>query len=435
MTEELIDLTEFEPSTVAALGEGTLKNAGRDLAYTIGFIYQNRTPTADLEGVFEINDQLESRSREGSPISNAILYHTFIEKSSGHTPASAALLATRYFDSVLRVSGSGRWLENISKGFIASGVTQDFQVDAICGLLSRVSALKQQDPDNWMLEFSKNTNRDHLMIMLVLAHSAVKEGVVPKGKTQEDLLKSLDEAFIRFNQPGGFATLNRLAHRFLTHEAMSDTISAAELSASGREKRLTTIVNPLFMLYVNSAHKVQLFDTTAREILNDLTRLLRSSFQKPQDVYLFNHEYSRQLVLRTLMATPDVWHEQLKRKPGKGSNATAHVSRIEDRLAGLLLELDSLHYESEVPLQKMVSNRLFSVLMPWVAKMSDCDEKSKLRLLDSLSKNVDFEACFHASRGKTKALFTKHITESRRDLISILSRKERGRLIEDELGM
>lgn len=435
MTVELIDLTEFEPSTISAFGETTLKNADRDLAYTIGFIYQNKTPTADLEGVFEINDQLEARSREGHSLSNAVLYHQFIEKSSGHTPASAALIATRHFDSVLRVSESGRWLERISKGFMESGVTQDFQVDAICGLLSRVSLLSKQDPDHWMLEFGKNTNRDHLMIMLVLAHAAVKEGVVPEGKTQGDLLKSLDEAFTRFNQPGGFATLNRLSHRFLTHEAMSDTASTLELSSSERDKRLNTIVNPLFMLYANSAHKVQLFDTTAREMLNDLTRLLRSSFQKPQDVYLFNHEYSRQLVLRTLMASPEVWHEQLKRKPGKGSNATAHVSRIEDNLAGLLGELDSLYYEGEAPLQKMVSNRLFSVLVPWVAKMSDCDDKPKLRLVDQLATNVDFEACFEASKGKTKALFTKYIAESRRDLIGMLSRKERGRLIEDELGM
>lgn len=435
MTEELIDLNEFERETVEALGEATLKNAARDLAYTIGFIYQNKTPTADLEGVFEINDQLEARSREGNSLSNAALYHTFIEKSSAHTPASAALIATRYFDSILRISESGRWLESISKGFMETGVNQDYQVDSICGLLSRVNLLSKQDPEHLMLEFSKNSNRDHLMIMLVLAHSAVKDGVLPKDKTQEEALKFLSEVFSKLNQPGGYATLNRLSHRFLTHESMTDSVNVAELSAAEREKRLNTIVNPLFMLYVNAAHKVQLFDTTAKEIFNALTTLLRRSFSKPQDVYLFNHEYSRQLVLRTLMASPEVWHVQLKRKPGKGSSATAHVSKIEDTLSSLMAELDSLYYESEAPLQKMVSNRLFGVLMPWAAKISDCEDKPKLRLLELLAPNVDFEACFKASRGKTKELFTMYITESRRDLISILSRKERGRLIEDELGM
>lgn len=434
MTEELIDLSEFEPETVEALGAPTLEGAARDLAYTIGFIYQNKTPTADLEGVFEINDQFDARAREGKSWLNAALYYKFIEKSSAHTPASAALVATKHFGAVLRMSESGRWLEHISNGFMNTGVTEGFQVEAICGLLSKVNTLMRHEPDQWMLNFSTNNNRDHLMIMLVLAHTAVKNGVTLEARTKEDIHGFLDEVFCRLNQPGGFSTLNKLSHRFLTHESMSNGIDVKELSATEREKRLNTIVNPLFMIYANAAHKVQLFDTTAKQIFNELTTVLRPAPGKPQDVHLFNHEYARQLVMRTLMAPPEVWHEQLKRTTRKG-NATQHVVNIENNLRGLLMELDSLSYEGEASLQKKVYNRLFEVLVPWSAKIKECADKPKLRLIELLEENVDFEARFKESRGLAKGLCTKYITESRRDLLGLLSRKERGRLIEDELGM
>lgn len=431
-TREVIDLREFTPETISALNEATLRQAHPWVAYTLGFIYQNKSSTADLEGCMDVADRLSSGSPDIWEKGNRSLFCNFMRRASDHAPATCALFAANHLSTMMQLLPE-EWLESMAKGFMKNGVTVDYQVDAIGSLLKNVLKLQSIESDQRMFRFESTENRDNLLIMLVLAHSAVMQGVLPRENSPEETLRLLTEAFCKLNQPNGFETLNRLSHKFLTHETFH--YGARELTASERLRRLDDVVNPLFMLYVNNAHRAQLFGTKSKEILSGLTTLLRSTgYDKPRDVHLFNQEMSRQLVLRTLMASPETWRDQLKRTP-KGPSAMVAVIKLHDRLGTLMAEIDSLRYDDEEPLKKMVFKRLFETIIPWVAKQKDCGTKYSNNLIELLAPHVDFAEQYASSRGLTKNLLTTYITESRRDLIGLINRKDRGKLLEDELGM
>jgi hypothetical protein len=436
MTPEL-DLAEFTQETIDDLGIHKLQSAHPWIAYTLGFIYQNKSETADLEGVFEIEDRVRVGAEGALDRHNVDLFISFMLKASRRTPASAAMLASHHLASIMANSMADWWLENLSSGFMHTGVTERHQVEAICKLLAKVNWLMPIEPDNRMFDFRVTHNRDHFLIMLVLARNAVERGVLPLERNLAETLKFLDDIFCTLTQPGGFSTLNRLSHQFLTHQSMRQTSEQVVLTDEQRSFRLNEIVNPLFRLYVNTAHRVQHFETQSYEIFTSLSRMLRTvSAQKPHDVLLFNHEAVRQMALRTLMASEEVWKSQLKRRPGRGQlSADTLAKKIEHNLSVLMMDLDSLSYEGEKPLQKAVFNRLYDVIVPWVSKLKDTSDIRQKRLLDLLCPHVDFESKYTSSRGLTKGLLDKYIVEERRDLLGMMRRKDRGRLIEDELGL
>lgn len=431
-----VDLAEFTDQTIADLGENQLTAAHSWVAYTLGFAYQNQSETADLEGVVDVKDRLKLTDTGVPDRGNNHLFLSFMLKASKRMPATVAMLAAYHLPRMATLAPQ-RWLENLAIGFMKTGVTESYQVEAITSLFVSLRTKLKLDPDSQLFDYLTTGNRSQYMIMLALAHSAVKRGVLPSDKNQEETLGLLDEMFLKLNQPGGYQTLSNLSYRFLTHETTGSAGDIPELSEEARHSRLENIVNPLSMLYANSAHKVQLFNTQAWLILSELTSLLRNtSGDKPRDVYLFNDEYARQLALRTLMASPEVWREQLKR-PTKGLSAASTVSKITYNLQEFLMELDSLRFEAELPLQKKVFDRLFETLIPWVAKIKeqDCVLSQKMRLVDLLAPHVDLEAQYKAAKGLNKSLLKSYLAEHRRDLLGALSRKDRGRLIEDELGL
>lgn len=431
-----VDLTEFTEQTIADLGESQLTAAHSWVAYTLGFAYQNQSETADLEGVVDVKDRLKFSDTGVPDRGNNHLFLSFMLKASKRIPATVAMLAAYHLPRMATLAPH-RWLENLAMGFMKTGVTESYQVEAITNLFVSLGTKLKLDPDSQLFDYLTTDNRSQYMILLVLAHSAVKRGVLPPDKNQEEALGLLDDMFLKLNQPGGYQTLLRLSYRFLTHETTGSAGDIPELSEEARRSRLEDIVNPLSILYANSAHKVQLFNTQAWLILSELTSLLRNtSGDKPRDVNLFNDEYARQLALRTLMASPEVWREQLKR-PTKGLSAASTVSKITYNLQEFLMELDSLRFENELPLQKKVFDRLFEALIPWVAKIKekDCVLSQKMRLVDLLAPHVDLEAQYKAAKGLNKSLLKSYLAEHRRDLLGALSRKDRGRLIEDELGL
>lgn len=428
---EPVDLNEFTAETVAAMGEGALQAAHPWVAYALGFAYQNQSSTADLEGVMDVQDRLKHGDTGVALKDNNSLYLNFMRNGSQRLPATAAMLASYHLPTMSKLLPEC-WLHSLSRGFMKTGVTEGYQVEAIISLFSSLRTHLKVNPEGRLFAFDGTNNRNNHMILLVLAHSALKRGVVPRDQTQEEALDLLSDMFIKLNQPGGFYTLSRMSDQFLMHETDSDGLKKEALSEAERERRLKDVVNPLFLLYANSAHKIQLFDTQARHIFEELTKVLRKADGR-SDVYLHNAEYARQLALRTLMANPDVWREQLKR-PSRGLSSDANVAQIEVRLRNFLMELDSLRFESEAPLKEKVFTRLYDALIPWASKVK-CEDKYKLRLVDLLVPYLDLATCYKESRGNCKTLLKTYITEHRRDMISLISRKDRGKLIEDELGL
>jgi len=431
-----VDLAEFTEQTVADLGEHQLTAAHSWVAYTLGFAYQNQSETADLEGVADVMDRLKSTDTGVYDRGNNHLFLSFMLKASKKIPATAAMLAAYHLPKMATLAPQ-RWLENLANGFMKTGVTESYQVEAITSFFESLRTSLKLDPDSQLFDYLTTGNRNQYMILLALAHSAVKRGVLPPEKTQEETLGLLDDMFLKLNQPGGYQTLMNLSYRFLTHETTGSAGDIPELSEDARRSRLEDIVNPLSILYANSAHKIQLFNTKAWLILGELTSLLRNTRgNKPRDVYLFNDEYARQLALRTLMASPEVWREQLKR-PTKGLSAASTVSKITSNLQAFLMELDSLRFENELPLQEKVFDRLFETLVSWVAKIKeqDCALSQKMRLVDLLEPHVDLEVQYKAAKGLSKSLLTSYLAEHRRDLLSALSGKDRARLFVDELGL
>lgn len=429
MTEEPIDLSEFTEETIKVLGKYELERSTPTVGYTLGLILQNESPTADLEGTYEIQDFINKAVGSGSVRDNCGVMAKFMAHGSLKTPASAATLAATHLDAILYEASASRWLENLAEGFMATGVDQSFQVAAIGRLFTKIKTRLSYEPDSQAFKLDKTDNREHLLIPLTLAHRAVEQGVTVGSKSREELLAFFEDCFCALNQPGGFVSMTKLAHR-LTREDLHPNQTPAQ-----KAFRIENVLNPMFQLYVKTATRSEHFGTEARDIFNDLTRLLRTcNSTKYPGIDLFDHHEARSLALKVLMVSDEAWAERLKARR-KGPAPTLRLVKLEDNMRVFLMDLDSIHYEDQQDLKHQMFNKLFDVLIPFMAKLKGRTDKTSDPVLEHLAPHVDFEAKFKTAKPTAKALLGDYIVRCRRDLMGLLTTKKRGQVLEDELGL
>jgi hypothetical protein len=426
MKDELIEELELDTKEIAILGEAELRWCDPVVGQTLALIVKNRdVPTADLEGVCEIEHCLKSVSITNKD--NLPILCNFVQNAGEHFPTCASILLAQHLGAINLRIGSLIWPERLMHGFRSSGIDQPYQLDAVCNLIAKIT--RQPEYDSLMksvLKFDKIGSQGNVIALLGMAYSAVQKGVVPTGKTPDEALEFLENRFVLFMAPNGHETLTRV-----TRDQVSPQIYP-DLSREERANRVNRVINPLFDLSLKTASQNPLFGDDICEALNRMQILMGVSSTADKDIRLNQASHATQLVLETLLSPTDVLERSFRSKK-RGSVQLMRLSRISDFLQPFTETLMALPFDAE--LKTRAYRNLFNSATGYMLKLKDRKEADSDRLLNILAPHVDLVEIRNAARPSMKAFLFDYMCRHHGELVKSFNKKERGKFLESELGL
>jgi hypothetical protein len=430
MKDALIEELELSQEQVDLLGEAELRWCDPVVGQTLAMIVKNKaSPTADLEGVYEIEHCLKNSGLPLSNKDNLPIVSEFILRSSVDFPACATILLTGHMDAVHRRNGSLVWPAQLVKGFLRSGVNQPYQVEAICNLIAKITKKDYfEDKMKLVLRFGSSESQDNVVALLSMVYSAVQKGVTPKGKTAEETQAFIEERFMALMAPDGYEVLTRIIRNQVLPQLNPD------LSQEDRAARINQVINPMFDLSVKTASKSRLFGDDICEMLIALRQVLVNTGSVPKAIRLYEPKQATSFVLECLRLPADELANTFKPKLKKRSITTsARLNRISEFLESFTAVLAEKPFEADQK-AKAYTN-LFISATQYMIKLKDREEVDSDRLLNILAPHVDLVEIRKGAKPSVKAFLFDYMIRHHRDLVATFSNKERGKFLESELGL
>lgn len=427
MKDELIDELGLDCDDIAILGEAELRWCDPVVGQTLALIVKNRKlPTADVEGVYEIQHLLKVSGQNLVNMDNLPIVGEFIQRGAGEFPACAAILLAEHLEVVNRRISSLLWPAKLVDGFLRAGVDQSYQVDAICHLIARIA--KKDFFENKMklvLQFDDGVSLGNVVALLGMAYSAVHNGILPSNHTQAKAFEFLESRFAVFIDSSGHEIVSRITRDQILPQLNPD------LSKESRSARVNQLINPLFDLSLKTASKRPFFGDEICTAMAAMTQVLINSSADKREIHLREDKHATQLVLESLLLPTDEL-TKLFRSKGR-STSTIRLNRVADFTKGLTDVLNEKALDPEFK-AKAYTN-LFISATQYMIKLKDRQDETSDRLLNILAPNVDLVEIRKAGKPSIKAFLFEYMGRNHPQLLASFSIKERGKFLESEMGL
>jgi hypothetical protein len=428
MKDELIKELELSCEEIDLIGEAELRWSEPVVGQTLALIVKNKSsPTADLEGVVEIERFLTGSAQATSSKDNLPIVSEFILRASVNFPACATILLTDNLESVHRRNGSLTWPVALVKGFLSSGVDQAYQVEAICNLVAKMT--KKDGFDEKMklvLKFGESTSLDNVIALLGMAHSATQKGITPEGKSTEQTLAFLEDRFMSLMAPDGFKVLPRLIRDQVSPQMNPD------LSREERADRIHHLINPVFELCVKTASKSRLFGDDICTMFAEMRQVLVNTENVPRGIRLCEPKEATLFVLEALLLPVDELAKLFKPKK-RNVTTSARLNRICEFMGSFTDVVAQMPFDADK--KAKASGNLLLSATTYAMKLKDASTEDIDRLLNTLAPHVDLVETRKTAKPSAKAFLFEYMCRHHKQLIPSFSNKERGKYLEDELGL
>lgn len=428
MEQVSIDLLEFEEETINILGRQDLLACTPNVGYALGFTLQNKSETADQEGVYEIQRYIVDSSNYVPDRDNFAVMYRFMNAASSTLPASAATLAASKLDILVCGADPSAWIKGLAEGYVNNEIIDSFQLEPLMKFLERVDRRIRVDGDRVRFSEDVTLHRTQFLTLISVAYSAIERGVVADGKKPEEMQKFLEDYFCTLNGSGGFDSMDEISEKVISMNLLGD------LADKTKSEKLTSVSNTLLGLYTKTANRNHHFRDDAKDLFADLEKVLRRCGKNGSDgLNLYSAGPARELVMRSLMADNEIWFERLRAKK-KGVPDGLRLRRLEPRLADFFRMFDSMDYQADGQLKAQMSNRLLDVLLAFMHRLKSAKAADIDPIIAHLAPSVDLADKLKTA-GTGRLLLKNYVIKHRRDMICHLGRKDRGRLISDDLGL
>lgn len=413
-----IEPYEFPPEVGEIFLMKNLQDANPVVAQVLSLIYMNREcDTADLEGVYDIQDYFVKRNLHPENLVTSVIIGNFISKMGEKLPATTASLAAHFYLSS-KDRASRYWMKDLTEGFLNSWDSSDsYQIDSLMKILGRYIHFGQTSE-----ELALDGDLEPLMALVAIAYGGVDTCQKYTEDLKHGMKKQLTKWFVQVCDATGYSSAMSSIDKFIGRN--QDHLSESHIAL-----RKNILSKPMTELLCSAAKYKQIFGSSYH-IFSTISGKLTSSYHYQRNSRPTQVEIDT-IVLSSFLAPKNEWRFAFL--PGKGNSTDVILQAVASSISEISRHFNASTVDQDLKVAAFSS--LLSTAADSIGRKKDLKSSTSDMLIEPIFAHADFDLAMHGITAYGSKVLKNYVTRNRHDLIHKLSQRDRGRALEDNLGL